>query len=100
MERSRNGVARPIFYRGEQVGEWRYYDERLTMFLLRFRRRHRFGAGADLPTYPPPIDYGPEEQIPFDPEGEFGGCIEGGDFQDEPGPEDDGDPGFAANGEE
>ena len=43
MERSKNGVARPIFYKGEQVGEWRHHDERLTMFLLRFRRRHRFG---------------------------------------------------------
>src|SRR5436305_2143252 len=46
-ERSKNGVARPVFYKGEQVGEWRHYDERLTMFLLRFRRRHRFGPEAD-----------------------------------------------------
>jgi hypothetical protein len=84
MQRSKKGVARPIFYKGEQVGEWRHYDERLTMFLLRFRRRHRFGAGMDLPTYPPPVVYGPDEQIPFDPESEFGGCLEGGDFRDEP----------------
>jgi hypothetical protein len=83
MERSKKGVARPIFYKGEQVGEWRHYDERLTMFLLRFRRRHRFGAGMDLPTYPPPVVYGPDEQIPFDPESEFGGCLED-DFRDEP----------------
>src|SRR4029078_11867890 len=34
IERSINGVARPIFYKGQQVGEWRYHDERLTMFLL------------------------------------------------------------------
>lgn len=91
--RSRRGVARPIFYKGEQVGEWRHHDERLTMFLLRFRRRHRFGAGVDVPTYPPPIVYGPDERIPFDPEDELGGCIEGGDFDDEPPLEHDDDAG-------
>jgi hypothetical protein len=98
--RAKNGVARPVFYKGEQVGEWRQFDERLTMFLLRFRRRHRFGAGVDEPTYPPPIDYGPDEQIPFDPEGEFGGCLEAGDFQDEPSPKDEDALWPAANGEE
>jgi len=48
-ERSRNGVSRRIFYKGEQVGEWRHHDERLTMFLLRFRRPHRFGQDMDRP---------------------------------------------------
>ncbi|MGI8611853.1 MAG: hypothetical protein ACR2KH_06250 [Sphingomicrobium sp.] len=43
LGRALNGVARPIFHRGEQVGEWRDYDERLTMFLLRARRPERFG---------------------------------------------------------
>jgi hypothetical protein len=68
-ERSRKGVARPVFYKGEQVGEWRHFDERLTMFLLRFRRRHRFGPEADsLPLQPPTCDPQP---VPFDPEGEL-----------------------------
>jgi hypothetical protein len=54
-ERSVKGVARPIFFQGEQVGEYRHYDERLTMFLLRYRRAHRFGAPLDrLPPPPPP----------------------------------------------
>jgi hypothetical protein len=91
MERSRNGVARPVFYKGEQVGEWRYYDERLTMFLLRFRRRHHFGPEADgLPRPPadiPGID--PDEQLPFDPEGELEGGIVGIEFGPEPPPEED-----------
>ena len=43
VERSINGVVRPIFYKGEQVGEYRHFDERLTMFLLRSRRPHRYG---------------------------------------------------------
>jgi hypothetical protein len=98
MERCKNGVARPIFYKGEQVGEWRHFDERLTMFLLRFRRRHRFGAGVDGPTYPPPIAYGPDEESPFDPEGELRANLEAGDFQDEPSG-DDGAAWAAANGE-
>jgi hypothetical protein len=45
--RSRRGVARPIFHKGEQVGEWRHYDERLTMFLLRARRPQRYGKRTD-----------------------------------------------------
>jgi hypothetical protein len=45
--RSRHGVARPIFYKGEQVGEYRHYDERLTMFLLRSRRPQRYGRWID-----------------------------------------------------
>lgn len=42
-DRTINGVPRPVFYKGEQVGEWRYFDERLTQFMLRHRRRSRFG---------------------------------------------------------
>ncbi len=43
FDRTINGVARPIFYKGEQVGETRHFDERLTMFLLRHRRPARYG---------------------------------------------------------
>lgn len=42
-----NGVARPVFYQGEQVGERRYYNERLTQFLLRYRDPVRYGAWLD-----------------------------------------------------
>jgi hypothetical protein len=51
--RSRRGVARPIFFNGEQVGEWRQFDERLTMFLLRAYRPARYTRLRELP--PPPI---------------------------------------------
>jgi hypothetical protein len=91
-ERCANGVARPIFYKGEQVGEWRHYDERLTMFLLRFRRRHRFGPEADsLPRPSSDVPrFDPDEQLPFDPEYELTGQLEGLEFaQDVPPPEDD-----------
>jgi len=47
INRARNGVPRPIFYKGEQVGEWRHFDERLTMFLLRTYRPHRYGKWRD-----------------------------------------------------
>ena len=43
MSRALHGVARPVFYKGELVGERRYYDERLTMFMLRLRDPVRFG---------------------------------------------------------
>ena len=45
--RVRRGVARPIFHKGEQVGEYRHFDERLTMFLLRSRRPDRYGKWID-----------------------------------------------------
>ncbi|MEO7277234.1 MAG: hypothetical protein ABIW33_04345, partial [Sphingomicrobium sp.] len=48
--RSIHGVPRPIFFQGEQVGEYRHYDERLTMFLLRYRRAHRY---AEVPKLAP-----------------------------------------------
>jgi hypothetical protein len=47
MSRAINGVAVPIFHDGEQVGERRHYDERLTMFLLRYRDPTRYGRWLD-----------------------------------------------------
>ena len=47
LSRAINGVARPVFFNGEQIGEQRFFDERLTMFLLRARDPARFGEGAE-----------------------------------------------------
>ena len=91
IERSKNGVVRPIFYKGEQVGEWRHFDERLTMFLLRFRRRHRFGPEADsLPRSSHMIPrYDVDEQLPFDPEEELDGHLDSIEFAPEPADDDE-----------
>ena len=98
MERARNGVARPVFYKGEQVGEWRHHDERLTMFLLRFRRRHRFGPEADsLPRRAPIPCIDPHEQIPFDPEEELDGHLDAVEFAPELPPEEEPAPDWAAD---
>ncbi|WP_112384235.1 hypothetical protein ACLN6N_10025 [Sphingomonas carotinifaciens] len=43
LDRAINGVATPIFYKGEQIGERRRFDEKLTMFILRLRDPKRFG---------------------------------------------------------
>jgi len=92
MERSKKGVARPVFYKGEQFGEWRQHDERLTMFLLRFRRRHRFEPEADSLPRPMLGPGDPEgELMPFDPESELGGCLDAGDFEHQPADEEEGD---------
>lgn len=67
VRRSIHGVPRPVFYKGEQVGEWRHHDERMTMFLLRYRRRARFGAWHDLlPLCPPPLIPGDERDDSHD----------------------------------
>jgi hypothetical protein len=47
MSRALHGVSRPVFYKGEQIGERRHYDERLTMFMLRYRDPVRYGAWLD-----------------------------------------------------
>ena len=47
LSRALHGVSRPVFYQGEQIGERRHYDERLTMFLLRYRDPVRYGAWND-----------------------------------------------------
>lgn len=47
FSRALNGVTRPVFFQGEQVGERRYYDERLTMFLLRYRDPDTYGKWRD-----------------------------------------------------
>lgn len=52
IDRAIEGVPRPVFYKGEQVGEYRHFDERLSMFLLRSRRPWRYGKQAEFT--PPP----------------------------------------------
>jgi hypothetical protein len=47
LSRAIHGVAVPMFYRGEQVGERRLYNERLAMFLLRYRDPRRYGRWND-----------------------------------------------------
>lgn len=47
MSRAIHGVAVPIFHKGEQVGERRVHNERLTMFLLRNRDPERYGTWRD-----------------------------------------------------
>lgn len=47
LSRAINGVPVPIFQGGAQVGERRHFDERLTMFLLRYRDPARYGRWLD-----------------------------------------------------
>ena len=36
--RAFEGVERPVYYKGEQVGTWRFYSDALAMFLMRAHR--------------------------------------------------------------
>lgn len=47
LSRAIHGVPEPIFYQGQQIGERRVYDERLTQFILRKRDPVRFGDWRD-----------------------------------------------------
>ena len=49
-KRAFEGVERPVYYKGEQVGTWRFYSDALAMFLLKAHRPERYrgpsGGGA------------------------------------------------------
>jgi hypothetical protein len=45
--RAINGVEVPHYYKGELVGTHRRYDERLAMFILRYRKPYRYGKHVD-----------------------------------------------------
>jgi hypothetical protein len=47
FSRALNGVEIPHYYKGELVGTHRRHDERLTMFILRYRKPHRYGRHLD-----------------------------------------------------
>lgn len=47
MERALNGVVVPIYYKGEQVGERRVFNEALTMYLMRHHDQYRYGKWRD-----------------------------------------------------
>lgn len=51
--RALQGVARPVFYQGRQVGEWRQYSDRLLQFLLRAYRPEVYGPCRRLREEPP-----------------------------------------------
>lgn len=57
FERAREGVPVPIFYKGEQCGEKRWYNDRLIMFILRHYMPGKFGkallAGTRNPDLTP-----------------------------------------------
>ena len=45
--RAIDGVEVPHYYKGELVGTHRRYDERLALFILRYRKPHRYGRHLD-----------------------------------------------------
>ena len=44
IDRATDGVAVPVFYKGDQVGERRWYNDRLLMFLLKHHMPSKYGA--------------------------------------------------------
>ena len=44
--RAFEGVERPVYYKGEQVGTWRFYSDALAMFLLRAHRPERYRGSS------------------------------------------------------
>ena len=84
-------VYHTVTHKGEQVGEWRSYDERLTAFLLRCYRPERYGRARELPV-PRYDEYG-ENLGPEDPGITLDGGLSGIEFdaRDVPPDPEDGD---------
>ena len=53
FSRAINGTEIPHYYRGELVGTHRRHDERLTMFILRYRKPSRYGKYVDRQDHAP-----------------------------------------------
>lgn len=47
FSRALNGVEIPHYYKGELVGTHRRHDDRLAMFILRYRKPYRYGRHLD-----------------------------------------------------
>ena len=56
FNRAINGVEVPHYYKGELVGTHRRYDERLALFILRYRKPHRYGKHVDRRDWAPHPD--------------------------------------------
>lgn len=56
LSRAIHGVSRPVFFQGQQIGERRHYDERLAMFILRYRDGPRYGRWLDTMEFERPPD--------------------------------------------
>ena len=59
-KRAFEGVERPVYYKGEQVGTWRFYSDALAMFLLKAHRPERYRGTATGTAAPKALT--PEEQ--------------------------------------
>jgi hypothetical protein len=51
--RAIDGIEVPHYYKGELVGTHRRYDERLALFLLRYRKPYRYGRHVDRRDWAP-----------------------------------------------
>lgn len=54
LERAIDGTPVPVFWKGEQVGERRRYNDRLLMFMLRNRMPHSYPDGRAPAALPAP----------------------------------------------
>ncbi|MDB5678439.1 hypothetical protein [Sphingomonas bacterium] len=53
IDRARDGVPVPIFHNGVQVGEKRWYNDRLLMFVLKHHMPHQYGGALPRGTRNP-----------------------------------------------
>ena len=59
QRRAFEGTERPVFYKGQQCGTWRYYSDALAMFLLKAHRPKKYRdsrAGEDEADIEEPVD--------------------------------------------
>jgi hypothetical protein len=53
IDRAKEGVPVPVFYKGNQVGERRWYNDRLLMFILKHHMPNKYGLNLAAGTRHP-----------------------------------------------
>ena len=66
FERATEGVTVPLFYRGEQVGERRWYNDRLLLFLLKHHFPGKYGEVSRPGRFPTRAQLEDEKEGPTD----------------------------------
>lgn len=74
MRRARDGVDKPVYYQGKEVGTIKEYSDTLLIFMLKARRRQKFGDQAVITNTNARISDAPQEKTADEWESEY--CME------------------------
>jgi hypothetical protein len=69
IDRVRNGVLKPVFYGGKEIGAVRQYSDQLAMFVLKSKRPEIYNRASTAPQDAVQLDY--DQMTEAEAEAEF-----------------------------